>query len=656
MKYYITTLRRVFAIALFSLLSPAFLVQGQVNVKFSVDVSLLIADNQFNPDIDRILLKGSFNGWADGTQLTREGTTNVYSRSVSLNANAYFTYKFFNSHSGAPNGGLENKPGFDPNGNRILHTGTNPIVLSTFYFDNADMVVNLTTDHFIFYCTSQDISALAAFSNKLETEYNRIVTSLQATITQKIAVYIYKNEVYYHSAIGWPEFPDWAVGSAFGKTVIQMASPYHAGSHTYNEMLQIVIHEFCHITAAWKATTSLPVWLNEGVATWYSGQNPGRATITNKITSMGRKPELTSFEDFNTFSNNGGYEFSYTIAEFITKMKSEDHLANFVGSVSYTALGYADKAAFQSGWHQFLQDYYVNTPPPAIVIGTIRRFGDNWTISYSPHAGSDPEGNPLTYIFTITSDGYNKTFTDTNHTGGYTIPRREFAADATYTVIGKAYDGIVYTPATREKTFSSANLLPMQFAFTAPASGQVAAYNTGHQLRISWSPTQVIDADGDYITDRIVVKGYGLDKVMSVLGDKGFVLVDSADLQPGRTYTILGERRDGFDVVTADSITFTTPGTNGISEIIGNKGIKAYPIPVGDRLTLTGEVAEPGSLIITIRNSLGQVMLTEQFEIQNVIERQFEISRFPAGIYFIQIKYRSGNQFDHQEVLKILKQ
>ena len=122
MKYYITTLRRVFAIALFSLLSPAFLVQGQVNVKFSVDVSLLIADNQFNPDIDRILLKGSFNGWADGTQLTREGTTNVYSRSVSLNANAYFTYKFFNSHSGAPNGGLENKPGFDPNGNRILQT------------------------------------------------------------------------------------------------------------------------------------------------------------------------------------------------------------------------------------------------------------------------------------------------------------------------------------------------------------------------------------------------------------------------------------------------------------------------------------------------------------------------------------------------------
>ncbi len=617
--------------------------QSQVNVKFSVDVSMLIADNQFNTTTDRILLKGSFNGWGEGSQLTREGTTNVYSRTVSLNANSYFTYKYFNTHSGAANGGLETKPGFGTDGARTLHTGTNPIVLSTFFFDNADMVLNLTTDHFIFYCTSQDISALGAFSNKLESEYNRIVTSLQTNITEKITVYIYKNEVYYHCAIGWPEFPDWAVGSAFGKTIIQMASPYHAGSHTYNEMLQIIIHEFTHITAAWKATTGLPIWLNEGVATWFSGQNPARAAITNKITSLGRKPELSYFEDFNTFANNGGYEFSFTIAEFISKTKGSDKLADFVGGLSYTGLGYADKTAFQAGWHQFLQDYYVNTPPPAITIGTIRRFGDNWTISYSPHAGTDAEGNTLTYIFTITADGFSKTYTDTNHTGGYTIPRREFAANTSYTVTGKAYDGIVYTSANSVKTFSSANLLPMQFTFSSPANGQVAVYNADHQLRISWSPTQIIDSDGDYVTDRIVVKGHGLEKAMSVLGDKGYVLVDSADLQPGRTYTILGERKDGTDVVTADSITFITPGTNGIEGIPGNIGIKVYPVPASDRVTLEGQFIEFATLETEIYSAQGQRLFSDKMEIQGTLSKQIDISRFPPGLYFLSLTCKAAS-------------
>lgn len=65
----------------------------------------------------------------------------------------------------------------------------------------ADNQFNTATDHFIFYCTSQDVSVLTAFPNKLKSEYNRIVTSLQTMITQKISVYIFKNDVYCHGAI-----------------------------------------------------------------------------------------------------------------------------------------------------------------------------------------------------------------------------------------------------------------------------------------------------------------------------------------------------------------------------------------------------------------------------------------------------------------------
>jgi len=508
----------IFTVAIL-LVSTETFAQGQVSVKFSVDMNLLMSENKFTPGTDRLLIRGSFNNWGDQTSLNREGTTTIFSTYVSLNSNSYFTYKFFINTPGAANNGWESLPGFFSNGNRTLHTGIIQLVLPAVAFNNADMVLNKTTDHFNFYSTSQDISALTSFSNKLESEYDRIGTFLEVTIPQKIEVYVFKSLALYHNAMGYPEFPDWAVGSALGKTTILTVSPNHAGSTSYAAMMNVIIHEFVHINEAWKTTVSLPTWLNEGVASYLPNQvSPVISVIRSRISSYGSLPTLSLFENTNTFAENGGYEVCMTIPEFIVKTQGMSKLAQFVETVSYNVLGYSSKTAFQTAWQGFLNNYYVNTPPPAVSIGIIRRFGDSWFINYSPHAEKDVDNNILTYSITVTAEGFSKSYTDNTHSGTFIIPKADFPANTTFTVSARTYDGIVYTNTATTKTFSSANLLPTPFSFTAPSNGQVVTYNTDHQVRISWSPAQGVDTDGDPVTDRIKIEGNGLDKAGSRFG------------------------------------------------------------------------------------------------------------------------------------------
>ncbi|MDD4644897.1 MAG: hypothetical protein PHY99_02805 [Bacteroidales bacterium] len=655
LKYNSTSKRLIMMIILVATTVSFVAAQSTINVKFSVDLGLLINQGKFSQSGDRVMIRGSFNNWGDQNKMNQEGTSSVYSLTLTLNKNTFFSYKFYISTSGAANGGWETTPGIGNDGTRTLNTGTNALVLPVVFFDDADLVLNLSTEHFKFYCTSQDVSILAAFSTKLETEYSGIVTSLAANITQKITVKIYKNEVYYHNAQGYPEFPAWAVGSAIGKTMIMMASPNHAGSHTYAEMLNIVIHEFAHIAEAWKTTISLPVWLNEGVAQWFSGQKTDRGTIVSCLNNWGKKPDLSYFEDFNTFSDRYGYNFSYTIAEFIVYSHGLTKLADFVGNLSYSGLGYASKAAFQSAWHKHLDDYYINTPPPVMSIGSIRRYGENWYINYTPHQATDAENNTLIYSIIITGEGFDKTYADNNHSGSFVIPKSEFTNNTTYTVTARSYDGIVYTTATKTKTFTTTNIAPTLFTFTAPANGATVSYNAEHQLRISWSPVEGVDTDGDPVTDSITIEGNGLNKNVAVKGSEGFLLVDSADLKPGKTYNLSGKRSDGTDAVQAVSRTFVTPGIDGIENPDNEFFLNIFPVPSDRLITVQSGFTKPAKMTLRILSLQGKSILEITESVYGAFSWTLDISAYPPGCYFISLETVRSSGATSRQVRLIIK-
>ncbi len=325
-------------------------VQSAITVKFSVDLSKLVSQSKFNPATDQVFLRGSFNNWGTTNPMALV-SNNVFSATVNLTENSYNEYKFFINTAGASNGGYEQSFPVAQNGNRRLMPTVNNLVLPTVFYNDADMVLAKTTAHFNFYYTSQENPVIDDFAQRLEDNVGRILKAVECNIPQKVDIYIYKDLQTLHSATGYYESSDWATGSAWGKNPITILSPV---KFDYNASVEVLVHEFVHIANAWKATVPLPSWINEGVATYYTRQRAGKQDIKNLIAAQGSKRTLKQIED--DFSV-GGYGYSYTIAYFIAKKFGEHALANFVGNMDYTALGYADKIAFQTAWQQFLDVY-----------------------------------------------------------------------------------------------------------------------------------------------------------------------------------------------------------------------------------------------------------------------------------------------------------
>lgn len=331
-----------------------------VSLKFQVDMSVQISRGRFNATTDKVFIKGSFDNWKDGLPLTKDAKSDVYSIELSLTANSTCEYKYFSTSTKADNGGWEGAVGTGYNGNRTVNIGAANSVLPVVFFNNDELSLRKSSEHFDFYCAAQDESTLNDLSNQLESNYSRIVSSLEATITQKINIEVYKDLKSYHNACGWPDAPDWAVGNAQGKTTILMVSPLNPGPvHTYSSLMEIITHEFVHTTVAWKQTTNVPNWLNEGTAVFYANQIPTRDYLKSLIKTLGRKPELEYLEDYKTFGERGGYSFAYTIPEFVVARHGKPGLAKLIGNYAPTTLGYADKAAFQTEWHKFLDQEYL---------------------------------------------------------------------------------------------------------------------------------------------------------------------------------------------------------------------------------------------------------------------------------------------------------
>ena len=277
----------------------------------------------------------------------------IYSATVSIPENSWQEYKYYISTPGAANSGLEKDFQFQTfygsKRNRRLQLGTNDLNLPVVYYNDEDMVLTKSTKHFNFYCTSQEKDIINDYSSRLEQNYERIVSALQATLTEKIDIYIYKDLKALHLAIGYPESDDWSTGSAWGKTLITTVSPTKV---EYNGSVDVLVHEFTHCVNAWKTKVTLPAWLNEGVATYYGRQISTKDWIKSDVQQFG-KPKI---EKLFTDSRNG-YPYSYIVGYFIVKTKGETAMAKFVENMNYADIGYANLDALQADWETFLDNY-----------------------------------------------------------------------------------------------------------------------------------------------------------------------------------------------------------------------------------------------------------------------------------------------------------
>lgn len=113
-------------------------------------------------------------------------------------------------------------------------------------------------------------------------------------------------------------------------------------------MIHLLLHEM---------NGEIPKWLDEGIAS-YIGQDNNLSWIEKTVKDL--KPpnldELNTGDDYERFFQRGGYQFSYTIVEFIVSAYGYDKLLrlihfpeDFEGSIGLS------KTDFEKRWHHELK-------------------------------------------------------------------------------------------------------------------------------------------------------------------------------------------------------------------------------------------------------------------------------------------------------------
>jgi len=199
--------------------------------------------------------------------------------------------------------------------------------------NNDSLYLAKESQHFNFYSTDGDIKVLDSLAITLENNYFRITNRLGIQIDKKINVKVFPDINAFHVAINYPNAPDWVVGSCIGDELL-MVSPLNPGSvHTYESLLQVIVHEFVHIALYYlhgdKGIIGFPKWLNEGYAQYEAGQineyvrKSVEKSLLEKATPTWTQLDTVSIMEFG---NINGYGLSVTIVEFLVLTYGIDKL------------------------------------------------------------------------------------------------------------------------------------------------------------------------------------------------------------------------------------------------------------------------------------------------------------------------------------------
>lgn len=113
-----------------------------------------------------------------------------------------------------------------------------------------------------------------------------------------------------------------------------------------------------------KINAATPRWLNEGIASFEAKDN-NENWIRKTVKSGLDTAELPSFDDlatgndFETFFKRGGYQYSYTIVEFIISKFGYEKLIEFIKEpTEFEGVFGVTKEQLQDQWVNYIKDNY----------------------------------------------------------------------------------------------------------------------------------------------------------------------------------------------------------------------------------------------------------------------------------------------------------
>ena len=220
-----------------------------------------------------------------------------------------------------------------------------------------------------YFFPPSDSSFVQSISLKIQPEIKNYENIFDHDLKNKIKIFFPESEDDYAKLTGG-RLPEWSGAVAISENRIIIIKPQKFVDNS--KFLITIKHELIHIIIADKYyENNLPLWLNEGLATYlsnnYMEENDGliisNAIAANKILEL---DELNQLMQFNTASANLAYLEAKIAVEYLIKQIGISQLPNFLNDLNNSNnsnlifkkyLGY-DLLDFEFYWYNYLKDKY----------------------------------------------------------------------------------------------------------------------------------------------------------------------------------------------------------------------------------------------------------------------------------------------------------
>jgi len=302
--------------------------QTNVNVKFSVNMTDMIAAGYFNPATDKVYVKGDWNWW-NGQQMALE-TGNIYSISVPINTYSFNEYKFYTNSPTAPNGGLELNTDETIDGNRLLDIFNEPKTLNTVQFKSNAIPSIANVD-------------MKKISDKVQ------VLKFHGRIWNAPSFNTFK---YPFKLISPTEYQSQKPSDAFSfesgfvgtNDTIYISEPMTTEQiATFNNVTNVALYYLCQAYLFhYYQTRNMPLIFKVGFPLYEAGLMPSDETVKTAANAYGGS--FASFDALNnrsTFISNNGKAVAGAFGEFMNIFKNWGYgMISSINANSFDVLSY----------------------------------------------------------------------------------------------------------------------------------------------------------------------------------------------------------------------------------------------------------------------------------------------------------------------------
>ncbi len=219
------------------------------------------------------------------------------------------------------------------------------------------------TKHFIFNYDSIDRNCFAEMSAILEREYGRITEAFGVTMPQKVKVSIYPTFDFFNKAMFTPQSGYGHLGQAIENEFFIVSTNDVGYGYTKEAMLRGAVHEFVH-TVIHYVNDDVPVYLNEGAAAYFAGQNMDFGDTDLHIKYAVNNNALPSFEQVKSITprvwGQTGYVYGYVLVEYIVTEYGSEKLVELLKSHDYSAVFEKSEEQFYNEWVEWIKEEYCN--------------------------------------------------------------------------------------------------------------------------------------------------------------------------------------------------------------------------------------------------------------------------------------------------------